>query len=151
MYNVYIYIYIYIYVYIYTTCFNLFILNNSFDNQGREINKNDIFLRFGILSFTNMYLVCIQYIKSFVIFLLNIQSSYFLKLVAVLENVKIRGQDLCHFRESKRSSKQNSLFQNIAIEWLTCHYLPNHCTEPEKVWKNFWNVRKCLIKILASA
>ena len=28
-------------------CFNLFILhNNSFDNQGSQISKNDIFLRF---------------------------------------------------------------------------------------------------------
>ena len=28
-------------------CFKLFILhNNSFDNQGSQINKNDIFLRF---------------------------------------------------------------------------------------------------------
>ena len=50
--------YIYIYVYIYdgqivhhNPCFNLFILHNiPFDNQGSEINKNDIFLRFDILS-----------------------------------------------------------------------------------------------------
>ena len=36
-------------------CFNLLILhNNSFDNQGSEINKNDIFLRFDILSFTKI-------------------------------------------------------------------------------------------------
>ena len=34
-------------------CFNLFILHNiPFDNQGSEVNKNDIFLRFDILSFT---------------------------------------------------------------------------------------------------
>ena len=33
------------------TCFNLFLLhNNSFDNQGSEINKNDIF-------FTSRYTV----------------------------------------------------------------------------------------------
>ena len=32
--------------------FNLFILHNSFDNQGREINENDGFIRFDILSFT---------------------------------------------------------------------------------------------------
>ena len=39
-------------------CFNLFILhNNSFDNQGSEINKNDIFLRFDILSFTKNFLL----------------------------------------------------------------------------------------------
>ena len=46
--------YTYIYIYIYYSqivhhnpCFNLFILrNNSFDNQGSEINKNDIFLKF---------------------------------------------------------------------------------------------------------
>ena len=38
-------------------CFNLFILhNNSFDNQGSEINKKDIFLRFDILSFTYIYI-----------------------------------------------------------------------------------------------
>ena len=29
-------------------CFNLFILHsNQFDNQGSEINKNDVLLRFG--------------------------------------------------------------------------------------------------------
>ena len=37
-------------------CFNLFMLyNNSFDNQGSEINKNDTFLRFDILSFTKTF------------------------------------------------------------------------------------------------
>ena len=37
-------------------CSNLFILHNiPFDNQGSEINKNDIFLRFDILSFTKNY------------------------------------------------------------------------------------------------
>ena len=37
-------------------CFNLFILhNNLFDNQGSEINENDIFLRFDILSFTKTF------------------------------------------------------------------------------------------------
>ena len=36
--------------------FNLFILhNNSFYNQASEINKNDIFLRFDILSFTKTF------------------------------------------------------------------------------------------------
>ena len=42
--------------------FNLFILhNNSFDNQGSKINKNDIFLLFNILSFTkNSFLVHIE-------------------------------------------------------------------------------------------
>ena len=52
----------YSYIYIYDSqivhhnpCFNLFILHsNPFDNQGSEINKNDIFLRFDILSFTNI-------------------------------------------------------------------------------------------------
>ena len=61
--------YIYIYIYIYDSqivhenfCFNLFILHNdSFDNQGSEINKNDVFLRFDILSFTkNSFLLHIQ-------------------------------------------------------------------------------------------
>ena len=49
--------YIYIYIYIcdsqtvhHNPCFNLFILHsNPFDNQGSEISKNDIFLRFDIL------------------------------------------------------------------------------------------------------
>ena len=37
-------------------CFNLFILhNNLFNNQGSEINKNDIFLHFNILSFTKTF------------------------------------------------------------------------------------------------
>ena len=48
-----------IYPYIYDSqivhhnpCFSLFILHNiPFDNQGSKINKNDIFLRFDILSF----------------------------------------------------------------------------------------------------
>ena len=36
--------------------FNLIILhNNSFDNQGSEINKNDFFLRFDKLSFTKIF------------------------------------------------------------------------------------------------
>ena len=59
----YLYIYIYIYIYVYdsqivhhNTCFNLFILhNNSFDNEGSEIYKNEIFLRFDILSFTKTF------------------------------------------------------------------------------------------------
>ena len=64
--QMYINIYIYIYIYIYThdsqivhhnPCFNLFILHsNPFDNQGSEINKNDIFLHFDILSFTKIYI-----------------------------------------------------------------------------------------------
>ena len=57
------YKYIYIHIYIYDSqivhhnpCFNLFILHsNPFDNQGSEINKNDIFLRFDILSFTKTF------------------------------------------------------------------------------------------------
>ena len=57
------YIHIYIYIYIHDSqivhhnpCFNLFILHsNPFDNQGSEINKNDIFLRFDILSFTKTF------------------------------------------------------------------------------------------------
>ena len=37
-------------------CFNLLILhNNSFATQGSEINKNDIFLRFDILSFIKTF------------------------------------------------------------------------------------------------
>ena len=46
-------------------CFNSFILhNNLFDNQGSEINKNDIFLRFDILPVTKTF------------FLLHIQQIY---------------------------------------------------------------------------
>ena len=60
---VYIYIHTYVYIYIYYSqlvhpnpCFNLFMLhNNSFDNQGSEVNKYDIFLRFDIL-FTKIYI-----------------------------------------------------------------------------------------------
>ena len=38
-------------------CFNLLIPhNNSFDNQGSEINKNDIFFRFDIPSFRKIYI-----------------------------------------------------------------------------------------------
>ena len=59
----YIYIYIYVYIYIYDSeilhhnpCFNLLMLqNSSFDNQGSEINKNDNFLHFDILSFTKTF------------------------------------------------------------------------------------------------
>ena len=37
-------------------CFNLFILhNNSFDNQGSKINKNNIFLHFNILTYKNFF------------------------------------------------------------------------------------------------
>ena len=80
IYNIYIYcIYIYIYIYIciyayihifyryrfiydsqivhHNPCFDLFILHdNSFDKQGSEINKNDIFLRFDILSIYKKFL-----------------------------------------------------------------------------------------------
>ena len=39
---------------IHNPCFNLFILHsNPFDNQGSEINKNDIFLRFDIAFYKN--------------------------------------------------------------------------------------------------
>ena len=58
---------IYIYIYIYDSqivphnpCFNLFILHdNSFDNQGREVNKNDILLPFNILSFAKAFFLLI--------------------------------------------------------------------------------------------
>ena len=60
MYMWHIYIYIsYIYdsqIEHHNSCFNLFMLHsNPFDNQGSEINKNDIFLRFDILSFTKTF------------------------------------------------------------------------------------------------
>ena len=47
----------------YNPCFNLFILhNNSFDNQGSKINKNDVSrLRFNIKSFMKtLFLLHIQ-------------------------------------------------------------------------------------------
>ena len=69
IYNIYICIYIYIHIFyryrfIYDSqivhhnpCFDLFILHdNSFDKQGSEINKNDIFLRFDILSIYKKFL-----------------------------------------------------------------------------------------------
>ena len=54
---------VYIYIYVYDSqivhnnpCFNLFILHNiPFDSQGSEINKNNIFLHFDILSFTKTF------------------------------------------------------------------------------------------------
>ena len=56
-----------IYIYIYDNqivhhnpCFIIILGNNSFDNQGSEINKN-IFLHFDILPFTKTFflLICI--------------------------------------------------------------------------------------------
>ena len=42
-------------------CFNLFIFHdNSFDNQGSEINKNDIFLRLDILYFTKTFFLVLN-------------------------------------------------------------------------------------------
>ena len=46
--------------YILDPCFNLFILhNNSFDNQGSEINKSNTFLRFNIYIYIYIYNVYI--------------------------------------------------------------------------------------------
>ena len=58
--------YVCIYQYIHTyPCFNLFILhNNSFDNQGSEINENNLFFTFRHISFTKTF------------FLLHIQKIY---------------------------------------------------------------------------
>ena len=58
--KIYICISLYLYIYMndsqivhHNPCFNSFILHNiPFDNPGSEINKNDIFSRFDILSFT---------------------------------------------------------------------------------------------------
>ena len=51
-------------------CFNLFILHNilfiPFENQGSEINKNDIFLRFYILSFTKTFFLLLLYIYVYI-------------------------------------------------------------------------------------
>ena len=80
---IYIYVidtYMYIYTHIYNSqivhhnpCFNLFILhNNLFDNQGSEINKNDIFLRFD-MSFTKTYI----YIYTFSYCLQHCNIYYF--------------------------------------------------------------------------
>ena len=44
-------------------CFNLFIVHNiPFDNQGSEVNKNDIFLRFDKLSFIFICIILKLYI-----------------------------------------------------------------------------------------
>ena len=66
----YIYIYIYIYIYLkvqtvhHNPCFNLFMLHsNPFDNQGSEINKNEIFYNM-ILYVYNIY-IYIYYIILF--------------------------------------------------------------------------------------
>ena len=61
---------VYIYIYIYDSqivhhnpCFNLFILHNiPFENQGSEINKNDIFLGFDILSFTKTFFLLFSHL-----------------------------------------------------------------------------------------
>ena len=55
-------------------CFNSFILHNhSFDNQGSEINKNDIFIYFDIMSFTktqsNIYIYIYIYIYALIEFI----------------------------------------------------------------------------------
>ena len=52
-------------------CFNLFILHsNPFDNQGREINKNNnIFLRFDILSFTKTFFLLYIYMYMYLYYL----------------------------------------------------------------------------------
>ena len=58
IYNIYIYTYMYdSQIMHHDSCFNLFLLhNNSFDNPGSEINKNDVFLLFfDILSFTKAF------------------------------------------------------------------------------------------------
>ena len=59
-------------------CFNLFILhNNSNDSQGSKINKNEIFLRFDILSFTyvSIYIYIYIYIYSFYQYQKNKQTK----------------------------------------------------------------------------
>ena len=65
-----------LYIHIYThdiqivhhnPCFSLFILHNiPFDNQGSEINKNDISLSFDIISFTKTFSYIYIYIYIFV-------------------------------------------------------------------------------------
>ena len=60
--------------YILNPCFNLFILhNNSFDNQGSEINKSNTFLRFNIYIYIYIYIlyIYIKYIYIY-IYILNI-------------------------------------------------------------------------------
>ena len=115
--NKYIYIYNkYIYTYIYRRTesnseivhysqivhhnprFNLFILqNNSFDSQGSEINKSDIFLRFDILSFTKTFFLLLLYIQQAKyfsqneLFLVNFENLEFQHLfISVLQLPKIQ-------------------------------------------------------------
>ena len=69
-----IYIHIHTHTHTHTHTHNLFILHNiPFDNQGSEINKNDIFLRFDTLSFTKTffllpYVSCMHLLFYFVLF-----------------------------------------------------------------------------------
>ena len=56
--------------------FNLFVLNNnSFDNQGSEINKNDIFLRFDILSFTKSFFL-LRHIYIYILYIYIYKYKY---------------------------------------------------------------------------
>ena len=58
-------------------CFNLFILHsNPFDNQGSEINENDIFLRFNILPFTRTLYIKNIYIKTNIYNIIYIITLY---------------------------------------------------------------------------
>ena len=67
-------------------CFNLFILHsNPFDNQGSEINKNDISLRFDILSFTKtfslylyIYIYIYIYIHIFIVYKVYIYTNIYI-------------------------------------------------------------------------
>ena len=53
-----------------TLCFNLFILhNNSFDNQGSETNKNDIFY---VSTYIYIYICIFIYIYIFIIYIYHI-------------------------------------------------------------------------------
>ena len=71
-------------------CFNLFILhNNSFDNQGNEINENDIFFKF---RHTVFYKNCIQFWARLLRFLFCViyGSSSFLLLFVLAQKVCLR-------------------------------------------------------------
>ena len=77
-------------------CFNLFILHsNSFDNQGSKISKNDIFLRFNILSFPKAFLLLNIIYKGIIT-----QHIYIYKASTLKAIVKIYIQ-LCSFSKAR--------------------------------------------------
>ena len=88
-------IYIYIYIYIYDSqivivhhnlcpCFNLFVLhNNPFDNQGREINKNDIFFYASTYCLLQKYIIYIYIIYIIYIYIYKYTYDVFTYMIYI--------------------------------------------------------------------